>query len=189
MIATKTERTLLYNDETTFLNYKKNEDLMFKALNNIESHYKQCMVSAPTNYKHLLDNVPQTLVFEYWSAYCMSYLPEHLDHEQIFESQTRITVFALEQLQNQFWMYYNKLGDHKPTINAKGVVSNLKQESFNRYLNPAKKDHYKSLKDFIDSAKALEKYGANGGINLIRYSSDLLLNGLEVQINYNNFCE
>lgn len=184
-----TEKIFLYNDENMYQTYKKNEDAMFKALDNIEGYYKQCMASAPPNYKHLLDNVPHTFVHNYWTAYCMSYLPGHLDKEAIFEQQTTITVFLLENMQTRFFMYYNKLGEFKPTINASGVVSNLKKEDFNRYLDPAKKEHYKALKNFIDSAKTLEKYGAKGGINLIRYSPDLLLNGLEVEINYNNFTE
>ena len=190
MIAEK-EKVFLFCDENTYLTYKKSEDEMFKALDHIKRLYVQCIVSGPEDYKTLLENVPNTFVHDYWRFFCMSYMPEHLDKENIFEQQTKITVLALEQLQSQFWMYHKKLGEHRPKITAKGVTSNLKKDSFNKYLDPEKADHYNVLKRLLEVAQDMEKYSSNiftDRHTLRKYSDGILMNdNSELVINYYKF--
>ena len=139
-----------------------------------------------------LDEPKSYLINHYWNLYC-DHLPDHLNRENTLQTQTRIDLSRVNDLKLDFWNLYDKLNKHKPKIDASGVHSTFKKESFNIYLNPAKQKHYKALQDVLNSIEELKKVGAEVRLPIFlhRYIPDILpdQNGLGVIIDISNFGE
>ena len=65
------------------------------------------------------------------------------------------------------------MGKYAPVFFDDGLSSRVSPNYFDRYLNPEKADEYFALKSFIDSAKELEKHGANMPIHLLRFANNV----------------
>ena len=83
------------------------------------------------------------------------------------------------------------LKGYAPDVTKKGLVSNLKAEMFNKYLDESKRDFYDAIQDFIKSAKVLkDKYKASGEVHLQRYCNELITDSYSnLKVNPTNFIE
>jgi hypothetical protein len=136
------------------------------------------------NVKSLLENPAKYLVETYRELY-LSTRPLHLDFNMIFENETSVKIAQLDRLQKEFAKVLSKMGNHAPTINAKGMTSNVKSESFDIYLNPAKEDHFKALQGLLEAVKVVSQYEQiHVPFNLVRSIGSLYManTGLEIAI-------
>lgn len=139
------------------------------------------------NVKMYLDNPADYLVNRYRTLWLKD-RPPHLDFAMIFENETRVTVLRLDQLKSRFWNTHKSLGKYAPTINAKGMTTNIKKEYFNVYLDESKKDHYNALKSFLDSLDKLREYeNVQQPVNFVRSINSLIMNNLTPVINTSKF--
>jgi len=72
-------------------------------------------------------------------------------------------------------------------IQKSGLKSTINKKAFDRYLDPKKADKYKALVKFVESANELKKYENTQGIHLVRYSTSLQFDNLDVSINLYDF--
>ncbi len=169
------------------------ETQLFEVLQELELISKKCLGNEVIdNYKLFLDDPKSYLINHYWNLYC-DHLPNHLSKEHTFQTQTKIDLLRVDDLKLDFWTLYDKLNKHKPNVDAAGVHSTFKKESFNLYLKESKREHYKALQDVLNSIETLKKAGAivRLPIFLHRYIPDILpdTNGLGVIIDITNFSE
>jgi hypothetical protein len=141
------------------------------------------------DFKKLLESPSDYLVSTYAALWLKDKAP-HLDRRMIFQDDTKISLIRLKVLAVEFWKAYNLMGNHIPTINAKGMISNVKKENFNIYLSKDKNKHYNALKSFLSSIESLKKHTQiNGEMHIMRAISDLLIESGELKINIQNFKE
>jgi len=108
----------------------------------------------------------------------------------IFQDDTKVSLIRLKELAFEFWKVHNLMGTHIPTINAKGMTSNVDEENFNIYLSKDKNKHYNALKSFLSSIETLREHTQiNGEIHFMRAVPELLMEGLKIKININYFKE
>lgn len=129
----------------------------------------------------------QYIVSQYAELYLQDF-PPHLDRHHLFTQQANVSLDAITELKSQLDGYALSMGKYKPTINAKGVTSNIKKSDFNIYLNEQKKDHYDALNNLVDAIEKLKNYNAvSQSIHLVRAFPDLLMKNTGVIINTSKF--
>jgi hypothetical protein len=152
----------------------------------IELAEQTCGIDKIVDLKKFLNDPAQYLVTLYSSLYLKG-RPQHLN-EQIFEAETRISIARIIEAKQRFDEASKASGKFAPTINALGVTSNVNEEAFNIYLDPAKADHYNALQTFIDAFRNLKEFSHVGNeSHLMRAVPSLLMEGLEVKINFYPF--
>ena len=177
-----------------FNDYQYN--IMLDLENNINNVYnkikelgEQALGIDKCNMVELLksSNPAEYIVNEYAELYLQDF-PKHLSPSHLFLQQTKVSLEAFKQLKLQLDEYLAQMGNHKPTINAKGVKSNLKKEKFNIYLNENKKAYYNLLENLINLIAEIKQYnGVSNSIQLVRAYPDLLMDGTELKINVAKF--
>lgn len=178
----------LYNDTATFTIYEKRENELHNILKKLEDIADSTLgKNQIDDYKLMLSSVAEYFVSRYWELWAKKTSPPHFDKSLIFETQTRVTKNELTNLKLDFDKLMNELGKYKPTVNAKGLKSNLKKEMFDKFLNESKRSEYEALLSLLKSAKEMEAFGGcSGGINLMRFCGNRLrMEGLEIVPNYN----
>ena len=114
--------------------------------------------------------------------------PPHSNKEVFMHSKISVDKKEFESTLKAFENSSRKLRELAPTVKVEGVDFNVKEEVFNIYLNPTKKELYESLEKFVISAKVLhEKHNASGFVNLVRYHTDIQLGDGFVKINPYSF--
>ena len=157
--------------------------------NNLQKLGEQALGVDKFNIVELLKSSEPGLyiVNEYAELYLQDF-PKHLSPSHLFIQQTKVSLEAFRQLKLQLEEYMSKMGNHKPTINAKGIKSNLKKEKFNIYLNENKKDYYNLLENLIKLIAEIKQYnGVSNSIQLVRAYPDLIMDGTELKINKAKF--
>jgi len=163
-------------------------------LENILSDLKQLSdqsigVDNCEDFKKLLEGPADYLVGTYSALWLKDKAP-HLDRRMIFQDDTKVSLIRLKELAFEFWKVHNLMGTHIPTINAKGMTSNVDEENFNIYLSKDKNKHYNALKSFLSSIETLREHTQiNGEIHFMRAVPELLMEGLKIKININYFKE
>lgn len=178
----------LYNDTATFTIYEKRENELHKILKKLEDIADSTLgKNQIDNYKLMLSSPAEYFVEMYWELWAKKTSPPHFDKGLVFEAQTRVSKNELTNLKLQFDSVLNELGRFAPTVNAKGLKSNLKKEMFDKFLNEKKRNEYEALLSLLKSAKEMEVFGGcSGGINLMRFCGNRLrMEGLEIVPNYN----
>ena len=173
--------------------YKAIESQLFKVLQELEQISKKCLgAETIDNWKLYVDDPKSYLINHYWNLFC-DHLPEHLNKENTLQTQTNINLSRVNDLKLDFWNLYDKLNKQKPKIDASGVHSAFKKESFNLYLKESKRDHYKALQDVLNSIETLKKVGGEVRLPIFlhRYIPEILpdQNGLGVILDITNFSE
>ena len=134
-------------------------------------------------------NSADYLVNEYANLWLSGFAP-HLSREHLFTQQTNVSIEGVMQLRIKLDTYLEKMGKHAPTINSKGITSNLKKSAFNQYLDESKRAKYEALTNMLDCIEALRKYYPNGNnINFVRAYDDLQFDGLGIKVNLSRFTE
>ena len=135
----------------------------------------------------LKSNPAQYIVNEYAEMYLQDF-PKHLDREHLFLQQTKVSLEVFTQLKLHLDDYMLRMGNHRPTINAKGITSNVKMKAFNIYLNESKEDYYNALNNLVDAIEELREYnGVSHTVHLVRAFPDLLMEGTSIKINVSKF--
>ena len=181
----KEKRELLYNDQITFNYFDKISDDALAIFEDIKKVVYQAIGDAPIDYTKLfLDS--DVLADTYIKTYRKT-KPKHLDSKVVFKADTSVDLTHLDSLLSTFNTINNKLSIYKITITKNGLNSNLKIEMFNKYLNENLREKYEALVKFVESAKELAEFYNVPVYNVARCSDDLLLKGLEIEINYGRF--
>ena len=165
--------------ETKLLSYIEDlRDIATKTIGVDEVEDLQSYLKNPLGY---LQN-------EYWSLYS-NLFPPMANKELTFKNNSIVSISRINELSALFTNLNVQMRHHKPTITKTSVVSGLDKEFFNIYLDSNKKAHYNALKSFLDSAKELNKYAEVNGLNIIRSTQNLLLDGISPKINTTHFAE
>jgi len=178
----------LYNDVATFTIYENREIQLNKILKKLEDISDSTLgKNKIDNYKLMLSSPAEYFVEMYWELWAKKTSPPHFDKALVFEAQTKVSKSELTNLKLQFDNALKELGTYAPTINAKGLKSNLDVSLFDKFLNPEKAKEYDALLNLLKSAKELQTFGfCSGGINLMRFCGNRLqMFGLELKPNYN----
>jgi hypothetical protein len=139
------------------------------------------------NLKQLLESPSHYLVTKYQELW-LADRPKHLDFTMIFETDTRVKIMRLDDLNSRFWNLHKSMSIHAPMINAKAMTSNLNRSSFDIILDESKKDHYNALKSFFSSVTQLQNYSGNiHKRHFVQAIPELLFDGLDMKINTSLF--
>lgn len=173
------------------LEYKRHEILQSELtgyLNELEDlANKSIGVEKLDNVKKLVENPAQYLVETYRELY-LSSRPLHLDFNMIFENETSVKIAQLDRLQKEFAKVLVKMGSHAPTINAKGIISNVKEANFDIFLDEKKSKHFDALESFLDSLDALKEFQRlDGHFHIARAVNSLQMSNTGLEININHF--
>jgi hypothetical protein len=106
------------------------------------------------NVRNLTLDPAAYLVNLYKDLY-LSGKPSHLPAVNFFVNDTGVSLERLNTLKIQFEKVLSKLGNHKPTINAKGMSSGVKFDNFNILLRKDKTEHWEDLQTFLAANKQL----------------------------------
>jgi hypothetical protein len=139
------------------------------------------------NVKKLVESPADYLVNRY-QALWLADRPPHLDFSMIFENETRVKIMLLDEIRNRFQKAFVAMGKYAPTIDAKGIHFNLKENLFNIYLDPVKESHYKALQVVLDSLNALKEFQRlDGYFHIARAVNSLQMSNTGLEININHF--
>jgi hypothetical protein len=106
----------------------------------------------------------------------LTHKPTHLPAVNFFVNETGASPERLNTLKIEFAKVLSKMGNHKPTINAKGMSSGVKFESFNILLRDDKVDHWEDLQTFLAANDKLSTHEQmNYPIFLMRAFSSLYM--------------
>ena len=159
------------NDEADYKRFKALEDEAEQIYKDIVKKTLQVVNVSDINeleIVELLEDTSNYIVNKYRELY-LSNRPEHLDFYKIVVSETGVNLHAIDLISNKLKKTISDLGVHAPTINSKGFKRNLKQSSFNVYLDDTKKQHYDSLEQLLNAIKEVEKHTpVNFKLNIVR---------------------
>ena len=167
------ESIKLYTDMATFEIYKAKE----VQIQNLVKKYDELILSTigdiKVNYKDLLANPTEWICSNFWTVWGSKNYPDTISKEEVFQRATKLSVSRIKDIQTKIDALTKEMGKYAPVFFDDGLSSRVSPNYFDRYLSPEKADEYFALKSFIDSAKELEKYGANMPIHLLRYANNV----------------
>ncbi len=178
------DREILYFDEATYDYFLNKEKELFKTIHKLETLVN---ISIGENeiksYRDFLNNPFDFMVELYWERY-NSFYPPNSNIEDVFVRNSKVTRSEVDGLKQLFEKQLKDMQHHALKINKK-VVSGIKKDSFNKYLNESKRAEYEALKKFIDSANVLSEFHCDQQIHLMRFATNKLqMEGLKVTPNY-----
>lgn len=175
---------LLYTDLKLFEQYKAKEDKVKEIINELMQLSEKALgITKVSSIKKYLDNPKDYLVNEYWTLYC-SHKPQHLNKTNVFVNETNIDLSILHRLKKELDNTITALHEFAPVIDEDSITYKVNKDSFNKYLDPLKKDHYKALEDFFKCAKRLQQFEPyNKDHFLARYSESIHMVNIEASIN------
>ena len=182
---TEDKRVVLFNDTDTYNKHLSQENRCFGIVKELEVLVDAILgVDAVVDIKELLENPATYLIEQYWNLWASAVHPPHTNRERIFLSSNNIPLDTLNNYKKQFDASVKALVKYAPEVQKKGLKSNLKQEMFDKYLNPEKAEEYYILKDFLKYANKLKKYNYSHDVNLTKYANgSLKISGLDAEIN------
>ena len=166
--------TFLYRDEATHTVFKNREETVLKTFDKL----KDIVISSvgddvKINYKQLAENPIEYITELYFLTWGFKSYPPNADRKNVFANATRIPISTISNLKAKLDTQLADMQKYKPIFHDDRIATNVSPNYFDRYLNPEKADEYFALKSFIDSAKELEKYGANMPIHLLRFANNV----------------
>jgi hypothetical protein len=175
-------------DDTNYQRYLAIEKNLFSLKDDFVRLSEQSIgIGKLDNLKQLLESPSHYLVTKYQELW-LNDRPKHLDFTMIFQNETRVKIMRLDDLKSRFWNLHSSMSIHAPTINAKGMISNLSESSFDIILDESRKDHYNALKSFFSSVNELENYSGNiHKRHFVQAIPELLFDGLDMKINISKF--
>jgi len=182
------ESIKLYTDMATFETYKKKEIEIEALVKKYDELILSTIGDIKVNYKDLLANPTKWICSNFWTVWGSKNYPDTISKEEVFQRATKLSVSRIKDIQTKIDALTKEMGKYAPVFFDDGLSSRVSPNYFDRYLSPEKADEYFALKSFLDSAKELEKYGANMPIHLLRYGNHLEMNNNgEVVIDLNYF--
>jgi hypothetical protein len=188
-VKPKAKKTFLYCETSQYDRYKKLEDNCFEILKDLQQKSDASLgINKITDYAKMLENVAEYFIQTYWECWGKLSFPPHTNREHLFETNSRITVASLDELQQRFNTNMEAMKQYKPDVTKEGLISNLKESMFDKFLCDSKRDKYEAIQKFIEASKELKKYGASGEIHLQRYCTDLITDdNSNLTVNHYNF--
>lgn len=172
-------------------NYERLKDLEHQAIQEYET--LKHIADAALGLDHvqmprfLKADSTKYLIDTYANLWLQAY-PDHLDRKVLFLSQTNTDLQALQNAHKRYNELITELASYAPTMNIKGITSNIKKASFYKYLPAEKYDHYVAVQNLLDAIDEVRKYnGVSSQIYLLRAFPDLLASGLDLAINTSKF--
>jgi hypothetical protein len=101
---------------------------------------------------------PAAYLINLYKDLYLSGKPSHLPAVNFFINDTGASLERLNTLKIEFAKVLSKMGNHKPTINAKGMISGVKFESFNILLRDDKAEYWEDLQTFLAANNQLCKH-------------------------------
>lgn len=188
MVATKNKEYLFTDDATYNLYLKKEQKILinYKELRKIAS---SCLgLNSINDCEVFLGDPIEFLINSYWKKYASKYLPAHSNKRQAFLSNNTVNLNTITNLQKEIKSLVKEMQHHAPTIGKNGLKSNLKEESFFKFLNPNRKSEYEALQAFVTASNRLmSDYGASGSVNLLRFANGLKFDGSRIAIDAYKF--
>jgi len=169
--------------------------ILMKRENAIKSYVEELKKISETvisldkidNYKAFLEEPADYLILKYWQEN-ETFFPPNTLPELAITQNTNFNKDSVNSISSELKALIQSMGNHKPTINAKGFKSNIKKEAFNIYLPEAKEGYYNALNNLVDAIEELKEYnGVSSTIHLVRAFPDLLMEGTNVKINVSKF--
>lgn len=179
--------TKLYNDTQQFKVFEEHEKFAKEVLTELEDNFKSIIVENDIDYDRLINDTKEYILSMWWNEN-KEYYPKKAKRDFLFDTQVYLELNDFIRLSNLLRQTIKKLQDHAPTITKKGVEWNLKKSSFDRYLNPDKKDHYNALMDFQKAWKKVKEFEQNNhDYHLVRFSENIINRDGNIEINLANF--
>ena len=183
------EKHYLFTDTATFSLFKSKEDQILINYKELRKVASGCLgMNSINDIEAFLEDPIEWLIEEYWNSFGRTYNPPHASHRVVFLSSNDVDLNAITKLQKEIKSLVKEMRTYAPTISKKGIKTNLKEESFFKYLNPKRADEFFALQDFVNASDVLLKnYNAQGTLNLVRFANGLRFNGTSVEINLYEF--
>lgn len=183
MKTTTTKKEVIGFDDARYNHVRTLETALFNTISELKNIAIEVLGKdyKLKDYASLLDDPFNYLVSEFWKINKKFY-PEVMKPETAFLNISTYTKEQIESRKTNFWNKYNKLGKHKPTITKEGVVSTINKDDFNFYLAEDKREHYYSLKRFIEAFEDLRQYEGSGTMHLVKFARSLRLEGTGLKI-------
>jgi hypothetical protein len=164
------------HDTPEFERFKGLQNDLQSLLNEMQEIATQSVgVGKVENVRNLTLDPAAYLVNLYKDLY-LSGKPSHLPAVNFFINDTGVSLERLNTLKIEFAKVLSQMGNHKPTINAKGMSSGVKFESFNIILRQDKAEHWEDLQTFLAANKQLSTHEqTNYPIFLMRAFSSLYM--------------
>jgi hypothetical protein len=183
---------------TTIIGFNQSEFDRFKQLETDLFNFKDDLLELSdhavgadkiTDIKKYLQD-PINILVDLYRALYITNKPDTADFKGIFQTETRISLSKVQEIKSLFDARMQALGKHAPIINAAGITSTLKEDPFNIYLDETKREHYETLKLFIDAYKKIATFtNVGGAIHCVRAVGSLQMDGLGLKISINDFKE
>jgi hypothetical protein len=184
----KDNQIKLYNDEATYKFYQDKEADLQKVVSKIEKIVDSSIgENLIDDYIALLENPIPFITDLYFNTWGCKVAPPNANRITVFESNTRLKVTRINDLKAKYDTLYKELDKHAPRVNKSGLNSNLKESSFDKFLDKSKEAEYKTLTNFLDAASKLQEFRGGGVFNLVRYHPELRFKGTDVIINLTYF--
>jgi len=190
MTTTKEKKKILvFNDRATYESYKAKENVQFKIVNDLQILADASLgINQIENWVEYLNNPANYLVERYWELYGSRFNAPFADREKVYFNSSNVGIENLNELRSRFDRMQNELRNYALKINKDGVVSNLKETDFNKYLNPAMEQEYNDCLSFIEASKKMKPYYASNYNFLTRFYDGVRLDDhSELIPNYQKF--
>jgi hypothetical protein len=182
------ERVLVFNDQATFNSYKAKEGQLFKIVDELQVLADASLgLNKIGSWEKYVGNPANYLVETYWTLWGEKYNPPQTDRQQLFFNTNAIGIEHLNELKRNFDRLVMELRNYAPKITKTGVKSQLKQEQFNKWLNPEKEKEYFACLELIEASKKMLEYNANAHMLLRFYDGVRLSDTSELIPDYYRF--
>jgi len=187
MEATK-KKILVFNDQATWQTYEAKETALFKIVDELQVLADASLgLNKVDNWQTYVGNPAGFLVSRYWELWGEKYNPPQTDRQQLFFNANAIGIEHLNELKQNFDRLVMELRNYAPKITKAGVKSQLKQEQFNKWLNPEKEKEYFACLELIEASKKMLPYNANAHMLLRFYDGVRLSDTSELIPDYYRF--
>lgn len=120
------------------------------------------------------------IVSEFFALYGKNE-PPHTDKERFLLSKIQVNRSEIQKLSKQIAEQSRNMGGKKPTITEAGMVFDIKEEDYDIYLHPDKKEEYEAVEKLYNAAIQLkEKFGTDyncRSVDITRFHPGLRFEG------------
>jgi len=163
-------------EKASYESMKKAEEEAYEVVGQLESLAKVIMGDKYVikDYEAFLKHPFPYLLKEFKEAF-YKHLPEHFDPELALKRNVNLTAQDFADLQHSWKACLKTLGVYSPTVTAKGLKANVKEDNFNVHLDQAKAKEWEALTNFVEAAEKLSEVShTQMPISLVRFCPKLM---------------
>jgi len=183
-------KTVLYNDEPTYLRFKALEKDLKKVITKLQNICDTSLGLNQIDNLTLFINAPtEYIVNRYWIAFGSKTAPDNADKVEVYDRNNKFKASTISELKNDYDILIYKLGSHAPKITKTEIVYNVQKKSFDKYIDNQKQAHYECLERFLKVSQELRTHEqCSNDISLMKYApQNLRMDSLNAVINKHNF--